>query len=296
MVSILIPTYNRAQFLKECIDSVLAQTIQCEIVVCDHGSTDETPDVVELYKEKIKYIRREKDFGIHFCWLEGILNCSNEFIHINYDDDLIAPAFIEKTLELMKENVGIVFTPAGLFNEWPNITKDLGFLNRYKTGIHNSVHLETYMLFHPLTPVSPGCALMRKKILLDNTFVGNVPMSRYNYRGVGPDTLYTLMSLKEYPKFGFVNESLAFFREHPNSITSDSMSDKIKLKKISSAYSEAKKYYMLSKWAHKLKIIQIIYLSQFLFNSFNYVIMMINFRDKIWSGLSQIFKSNKTYK
>ena len=53
-VSIIIPTFNRADFLVECIDSCLAQTQPCEIIVCDHGSTDTTPEVVKKYGDKSK--------------------------------------------------------------------------------------------------------------------------------------------------------------------------------------------------------------------------------------------------
>lgn len=73
-VSIVIPTYNRADYLKQAIDAALAQTYECEIVVCDHGSTDATPQVAQTYGDRIKYIRREKDNGIHFMWLDGIVH------------------------------------------------------------------------------------------------------------------------------------------------------------------------------------------------------------------------------
>jgi glycosyltransferase involved in cell wall biosynthesis len=111
-VSIIIPTFNRADFLVECIDSCLAQTQSCEIIVCDHGSTDNTPEVVKKYGNQIKYIRRELDSGVHFCWLDGILHATNDLIHINYDDDWIYPTYIEECQQLFHENVGCVFSDA----------------------------------------------------------------------------------------------------------------------------------------------------------------------------------------
>ncbi|MGB8930222.1 MAG: glycosyltransferase family 2 protein, partial [Anaeromyxobacteraceae bacterium] len=51
-VTIVTPTYNAAPFVRQCIDSVLAQTYQdWELVVVDDGSTDGTPDVVESYRD-----------------------------------------------------------------------------------------------------------------------------------------------------------------------------------------------------------------------------------------------------
>ena len=116
-VSIIIPTFNRADFLVECIDSCLAQTQPCEIIVCDHGSTDSTPEVVKKYGDQIKYIRRELDSGVHFCWLDGILHANNDLIHINYDDDWIYPTYIEECMQLFTENVGCVFTDAIAYHD-----------------------------------------------------------------------------------------------------------------------------------------------------------------------------------
>ena len=99
-VSIVIPTFNRANLLVKTIESALNQTVNCEIIVCDHGSSDNTPEVMEKYKNKVKYIRRDKDLGMHFCWLEGGLSTTNDLIHIHYDDDYMEPTFIERTLSL----------------------------------------------------------------------------------------------------------------------------------------------------------------------------------------------------
>jgi ATP-binding cassette subfamily B protein len=56
-ITIVIPTYNRKNYLKECIESALNQTVSSEIIVCDHGSTDGTVEMMEKYKTKVKYVR-----------------------------------------------------------------------------------------------------------------------------------------------------------------------------------------------------------------------------------------------
>ncbi len=243
-VSIVIPTFNRADYLIECIDSCLAQTQPCEIIVCDHGSTDNTPEVVKKYGDKIKYIRREIDSGVHFCWMDGILHCSNDLIHINYDDDWIKPNFIEDCVNLFKEDVGFVFSNAIVYYENKK---------EYGGGLYNLNNdsgifpVKNFLKFNKDNMVSPGAAIFRKKMLLDNLFVGKIPFSQNEYHGVGPDILFSIMSCIEYPVYGFINEPLATFRAHDNSITIDALSDTTKQKKIQNAYNDARVYYFLYK-------------------------------------------------
>ena len=55
--SVIIPVYNRGQFVKKAIDSVLAQTNDdFEIIVVDDGSTDDTVDVIKSYGEQVRLI------------------------------------------------------------------------------------------------------------------------------------------------------------------------------------------------------------------------------------------------
>ena len=62
------------------------------------------------YGGRIRYIRREQDRGPIVCWRDGIENSSGEFVHINYDDDWIDDSFVEKTLPLLRPEVGFVYT------------------------------------------------------------------------------------------------------------------------------------------------------------------------------------------
>ncbi|WP_396143938.1 glycosyltransferase family 2 protein [Flavobacterium sp.] len=243
-VSIVIPTFNRADYLVECIDSCLAQTQACEIIVCDHGSTDNTPEVVKKYGDRIKYVRRTLDSGVHFCWMDGILHCSNDLIHINYDDDWIKPNFIEDCVKLFDENVGFVFSNATVYYENQKEYSDNLFKLNDTSGVFP---VKNFLKFSTSNMVSPGAAIFRKKQLLDNLFVGKVPFTQNEYHGVGPDILFSIMSCIEYPSYGFVNEPLAIFRAHDKSITIDALSDSSKQIKIKNAYNDARVYFYLSK-------------------------------------------------
>ena len=59
-VAIVIPTFNRAGMVTRAIDTALAQTYPCQVIVCDHGSSDNTPEVIKEYGDKVIYIRKER--------------------------------------------------------------------------------------------------------------------------------------------------------------------------------------------------------------------------------------------
>ncbi|NQT75930.1 MAG: glycosyltransferase [Candidatus Omnitrophica bacterium] len=87
MVSIIIPTFNRAQFLKKAIGSVLSQAYSAiELIVVDDGSQDDTPAVVSRYAGRLKYLRQENK-GVSAARNLGIKNSSGGFIAFLDSDD-----------------------------------------------------------------------------------------------------------------------------------------------------------------------------------------------------------------
>lgn len=62
MISVIIPTYNRAPFLKKAIESVILQSYQdFEIIIIDDGSTDNTPEVISKFGDRVIYVRKENE-------------------------------------------------------------------------------------------------------------------------------------------------------------------------------------------------------------------------------------------
>lgn len=257
-VTIIIPTFNRAQYVTKTIDCALAQTVPCDIIVCDHGSSDNTPEVVSKYGDKITYIRRERDFGPHFCWLEAVLHANTEFVHLHFDDDLMENTFIEKTLELMHEDVGMVFTNAKFYYPQDDTySKDMVFnLKRdFSNGIIDSSIVEKNIISGYM--FSPAVCLYRKKDVIDAILPGDLPIDfGGNYHGVGPDILMQLLACIRYPKIGCVDEPLAYFGSHDGSITEMAWKDIEKKKKILAGYDAYRKYYNLIKLYKNNKGIQ----------------------------------------
>jgi glycosyltransferase involved in cell wall biosynthesis len=268
IASIVIPTYNRAGYLREAIDSALAQTINCEIIVCDHGSSDNTPEVARSYGNRITYVRKEKDMGVHYCWLDGVMHASNEWVHMNYDDDWIAPTFMEECMKYANKEVAFVFTQTTIVNDRKKTYEPAFEFFDFKEGIHPIRKIERIILNNNV--ISPGCMLIRKKDFLNGILVGEVPLANHHYKGVGPDILISLLTLLDYNKFAYIYKPLAFFRAHEGSISIDSTSNAEKSQRIKAAYDETRKYYVL------LKIIKNFRVKKPIFYLYNFYIRTIN--------------------
>lgn len=95
--SIVITTYNRAQFLRRAIDSAFGAGAGHEVVVVDDCSTDDTPEMC-AQQANIRYIRLSENQGLAHARNVGIAECSSEFVAFLDDDDLRLPGSLDKQL------------------------------------------------------------------------------------------------------------------------------------------------------------------------------------------------------
>lgn len=108
LVSVGIPTYNRAHLIKRSITSVINQDYDnIEIVISDNASTDETPLICqELCKqyERIKYIRQPTNCGSTRNFREVLDHSDGEFFMWLPDDDYLDSSYISKCVNFLQEN------------------------------------------------------------------------------------------------------------------------------------------------------------------------------------------------
>jgi len=103
-VSVIIPTYNRANFVTKAIDSVLAQAFNdYEIIVIDDGSTDNTREVLKPYRDKIQYIH-QKNSGVSAARNAGIKIAKGEWIAFLDSDDEWMPEYLSWQMEQARQN------------------------------------------------------------------------------------------------------------------------------------------------------------------------------------------------
>lgn len=109
-VSVVIPCFNQARYLRVAIDSALAQNhSNLEVVVVDDGSTDDTPAVIASYGSSIRGIRQQ-NAGLSAARNAGIAHSTGQFVVLLDSDDALLPTCVESRTKFLEadEGVGLV--------------------------------------------------------------------------------------------------------------------------------------------------------------------------------------------
>lgn len=113
LVSIIIPNYNYASYLEECINSVIGQTYKnIEIIIIDDCSNDNSIEIIENLQQKfdIKLIRNTENSGVSFSRNKGIEAATGEYICFLDPDDTWYPEKLERQVTLLlQQNSNLCF-------------------------------------------------------------------------------------------------------------------------------------------------------------------------------------------
>lgn len=132
-LSIIIPTYNRADILKMCLDALAIQTYppeKFEVLVCDDGSTDDTAQMVQSLRMpyRLTYLRQENR-GPAAARNMGIRQAEGEYLLILNDDAILEPDVVERHMDHQQLFAGEKVAVLGKFALRPSFTSTpLGYL------------------------------------------------------------------------------------------------------------------------------------------------------------------------
>ncbi len=110
LLSILIPTYNRAGYLPAALRSAVGQTVRdVEVIVLDDASPDATGEAVGpfLADSRVRYVRHPANVGIAGNWRRGIAAARGEFFCLLHDDDWLEPDFAERLLDPLRREADL---------------------------------------------------------------------------------------------------------------------------------------------------------------------------------------------
>lgn len=106
-VSVIMPTFNRAVYLPEAINSIIEQSFKdWELIVVDDGSNDSTDILMDYYCNKdkrIRYIKNDQNMGISYSRNKGVKNAKGKYIAVMDADDVASPNRLKKSLKSLKD-------------------------------------------------------------------------------------------------------------------------------------------------------------------------------------------------
>lgn len=108
--AVVVPNWNGEAFLRECLDSLVAQTCPLTIIVVDNGSTDGSRMILESYKERVITIYRDRNYGFTGGVNPGIeyaINHGFDSVALLNNDAAAMPDWLEQLSAPLKDNVGI---------------------------------------------------------------------------------------------------------------------------------------------------------------------------------------------
>lgn len=215
IVSVCLITYNQAKYVREAIDSILAQKLDVawELVIADDYSTDGTREILAEYKDKypdlIKLILQTKNVGAEKNWHDLMAYPKSKYIAYLEGDDYWSDEYkLQMQVDFLEKHPDYVlsFHPAKVFYEngedkqsvWPNITD--------KSKI--------------TTP-----ELLKENFIPSNSAV----YRRQNYdklpKGIMPGDWYFHLYHAQFGKMGFINKAMSSYRRHSGGLWWDSFSN-----------------------------------------------------------------------
>ena len=157
-VSVVIPTRNHAAYVRQAIDSALAQTSPpLEVIVVDDGSTDETPRILAEYGERIRAIRQANS-GVSVARNTGIAAARGDLIALLDSDDSWAPAKLERQVARMAADPSLGLVHCGS----ERVDADGRQLAVSLSGMEGWV-APALLTFEPDVIVAPGSSLLVRK-------------------------------------------------------------------------------------------------------------------------------------
>ena len=216
MLSVIIPNYNHAPYLKKRIDSVLNQTYQnIEVIILDDCSTDNSREIIEQYRNNAKVshiIYNETNSGSTFKqWEKGISLSKGEFIWIAESDDWAEDFMLEKLISAFDNQTAISYCKSYRVWSEDNLPAKKDYTFSFDKYDGNTFVKQNMLVYNSIENAS--MSIFRKKFV--DLFWFN-KISDMKYCG---DWMFWV-KLAEKGNVAVFPEAYNYFRQHPVKVTS----------------------------------------------------------------------------
>jgi len=210
LVSIVMPSYNCGRFVRETIESVLAQTYSnWELLFVDDCSTDDTESIVKSYKDlRIHYYKNEHNSGAAISRNKALREAKGHWIAFLDSDDLWEPAKLERQIQFMEEK-RCHFS----YHEYVEISEESREIGVHVSGKKQVGKFDMYACCWP------GCL----SVMYDRDFVGLVQINDVKKDNDSALWFKVIQKTDCY----LLKETLARYRRRKGSITPPSLKERI---------------------------------------------------------------------
>jgi glycosyltransferase involved in cell wall biosynthesis len=177
LLSIAIPTYNRANYLDRCLDSITRQIVeidyQVELLVVDNASTDHTFEIVEKYIKRgfqIKYSKGETNKGIDYNILQCYHLSKGKYVVAFGDDDILYDGVLKRLEKLLRDDFGIIYLEN---NNIPKNNFDAIYIDEsiFKYKVYDST-FKTFNSINYYITYTSGCIINKNCFNIDFEYIG----------------------------------------------------------------------------------------------------------------------------
>lgn len=214
LVSVIIPVYNAEKYLEECIDSVINQTYKnIELILINDGSTDNSQDICERYKNKYSNINlfNITNHGVSYSRNFGISKSSGEYIIFIDADDYIEKNMIFDLVKIKEEDTTntIIFNYSKVYIDNKVEIANIPELIIEKQDLLNNF----FFYYNKMILNQPWNKLYDSKIIKKNNINFDINLA------IGEDLMFNLEYFKYCNKFRIINQYYYNYRINPDSVT-----------------------------------------------------------------------------
>lgn len=239
LVSILIPTYNRADYLGAALESALNQTYKnIEIVVHDDASTDETPQLLKLYDDpRLRIIRTKTNHGMLGGWNYIVKKARGEYIKFLASDDLLEPTCVAELVKgaIAHPKAALITCQRKFIDGQGKVVKKMGFATK-NTLVDGKQHAKWILTTVRENKIGEPTATLYPKALINKAGEYDLTFSQF------ADFEYWIRLLT-HGDLVYVHKPLCSFRLHEGSNTSAAIRDG---RFITEIFALINKYYLPS--------------------------------------------------
>lgn len=225
LISVCIAVYNRENFIKAAIESVLEQTYQnFEIIIIDDGSTDNTVSVVNGIQDvRIKLFKNDKNRGVVYTRNRYLDIAQGDYIAILDSDDCWLPNKLEQQITFFNNNLEYGICGTNAIRKYSDSKEDVWKYPSTDVGIRVRLFWGSAMIHSSI--------ILKKSILVENDIKYSVKLKQAE----DYDLIRQVMSVSK----GYnINETLVIYNVHESQFTSEA-----KEEQVNESFKVAQRYF-----------------------------------------------------